>query len=141
MEGIETERAHAYLCYIQLQLMSRVFCSDKQADGCVRVPRATGRELSGLLAGGSPEDPAGWLLRQHHHCERCQERTPAAHAGGTQQNCALHEGSVVFQCVEHDCIIVQSDSDNVLFLSALRWSTTWYLVDPVISVSVHITST
>lgn len=69
-----------------------IVCLDKQADGRVWVPRAAGRELSGLIAGGSQEDPAGGLLRQHHQCERRKERTAAAHSGGTHQNCALHEG-------------------------------------------------
>lgn len=66
-------------------------CLDKQADGGVRVPRASSRQLPGLDPGGRQEDPAGGLLRQHHQREGRQQWTAAAHAGGPQQDRALHE--------------------------------------------------
>lgn len=37
-------------------------CADQQADGRVRVPRATCRQLPGLVTRGRPLDPAGGLL-------------------------------------------------------------------------------
>lgn len=78
--------------YLFIYLFISIICVDKQADGRVRVPRAASCQLSGLVSGGSPADPAGRFLRQHHQRERRQERTAAAHAGGTHQDCALHEG-------------------------------------------------
>lgn len=68
--------------------------SDPEAAGRVRVPRASRRELPGLSPGGRPPRAAGRLLRQHHQRARRQERPAAAHAGGTHQNRAVHEGEL-----------------------------------------------
>ena len=84
-EKVETSGLYLFIYFNNL-------CVDKQADGRVRVPRAASCQLSGLVSGGSPANPAGRFLRQHHQRERRQERTAAAHAGGTHQDCALHEG-------------------------------------------------
>lgn len=69
--------------------------SDSEASQCFWLPRSTWCELLGNGARGRTPPPAGRLLRQHHQCPGCKERSPAAFTEGPQQNCAVSDGEGV----------------------------------------------
>lgn len=69
--------------------------SDSETSQCFWLPRSTWCELLGNGARGRTPPPAGRLLRQHHQCPGCKERSPAAFTEGPQQNCAVSDGEGV----------------------------------------------